>query len=162
MYRNSKYYAYDEDPPVEVVENLYRGPLPDDEILERFPQFGIRSIITLCDERSAADHVREQCRRRNLKHFHIPLSPFVRPTKSEVEQFLRLLEDRHHSPIYTHCIHGKDRTGAMLAIFRLSQGWSVEQAVKEMQTYRFGMEFDELLHVVRNYKHPLSPKDSSF
>lgn len=152
MAKYSKYYAYDEDPPVEVVENLYRGPLPDDEILERFPQYGITKVITLCDERRAASFIKEQCRERNLEHHHIPLSPFVRPAQADIDRFLNLLEERQNGAIYTHCIHGKDRTGAMLGIFRLSMGWTIDQAMREMQAYRFGMEFDQLLHAVRQYQ----------
>lgn len=147
-----RYYGYDSDPPVEVSENVYRGPLPDKRIMNRLQELNIQSIITLCDEREAALFMKEHCIRLGLNHHHIPLSPFVRPSKYEISQFLQIVGKRKNSPVYVHCIHGRDRTGAMIGIFRLTQGWTLEEALGEMQRFKFGMEFSELLAAVQHYK----------
>lgn len=145
------YYGYEKDPPEEVTRNVYRGPLPDKLIFEKLEELNTRKIITLCDESYAARQTKEHCRARGIEHFHIPLSPFYSPTKDQIEHFLELLEHRHKHPIYIHCIHGRDRTGAMIGIFRLSQGWSFDQAFEEMQKYCFDVSFHKLSHAVKEF-----------
>lgn len=141
-------------PPYSVVANLYRGPLPDKPLLDELQQLGVTRLVSLCDESDASMSMSLECARRGLDHCHIPLSPFVRPTEEEIEAFLSLLDQRDGMPTYVHCIHGRDRTGTMLGIFRLSQGWTLADALSEMQSYGFYMGFQELLSALRSYRAP--------
>ncbi len=138
-------------PPYFVVDHLYRGPLPDGDIMDELKQLDVVRLVTLCDESYAADSIRKECERRGLQNIHIPLSPFVRPGAEEIAYFLTLLSERDATPTYVHCIHGRDRTGTMLGIFRISQGWSISEAMAEMQEYGFFMGFRELLDALRGY-----------
>ena len=46
---------------------------------------------------------------------------------------LRIMTDPQNRPLMIHCAHGADRTGAMVALYRVVvQGWTKEQAVREM------------------------------
>jgi protein tyrosine/serine phosphatase len=46
---------------------------------------------------------------------------------------LRIMVDPRNRPLMVHCRHGADRTGAMVALYRVVvQGWTREQAVREM------------------------------
>ncbi|MBY0549785.1 MAG: tyrosine-protein phosphatase [Candidatus Obscuribacterales bacterium] len=138
-------------PPYLVVQNLYRGPLPDQVIFQEIQKAGIRRLITLCDEWSPSRDTKQHCKHLGLENHHIPLSPFYRPGKSDIQRFLQLLDERDTVPTYVHCIHGRDRTGCMLGIFRLTQGWSYEDALSEMQEHGFCMDFTELIASVRSY-----------
>jgi protein tyrosine/serine phosphatase len=41
-----------------------------------------------------------------------------------------------------HCAGGKHRTGVMTAVYRMANdGWSSDQAFKEMKSYKFGADF---------------------
>lgn len=138
-------------PPFEVVKNLYRGPLPDNLLLDELEDRGVIRVISLCNEPDAAETLRAECGVRGLQHCHIPLSPFARPDDCDVAYFLKLLEQRDAFPTYVHCIHGRDRTGTMLGIFRMSQGWSFAEAFEEMRSYGFYVGFQELLSAMRHY-----------
>lgn len=138
-------------PPIVVCEGLYRGPFPDDELLDVLAQLNVRTIVTLCDEHFAAQQIGRECKTRQLKNVHIPLNAFVCPSEKQISRFLEALESRHESGIYVHCIHGRDRTGTMIGIFRLSQGWSYDEVLSEMQKHGFGMEFRRLLDAVSKY-----------
>jgi len=53
-------------------------------------------------------------------------------------QFLRLLHDNHVKKVFVHCQTGDDRTGMMIAAYRMTeQGWTAEEAMKEMEAYGF-------------------------
>ena len=54
-----------------------------------------------------------------------------------LEALLVLTESR--SPVVVHCWHGADRTGAVVALYRMVvQGWTREQAIAELMDPRFG------------------------
>lgn len=51
----------------------------------------------------------------------------------DVVKFLRIVSTPSMQPVLVHCKHGADRTGTMLAIYRIVQeGWSKQQAIDEM------------------------------
>jgi hypothetical protein len=50
-----------------------------------------------------------------------------------VLEALKILTDPAMRPIAVHCQHGADRTGALVALYRMVvQGWSKEDALAEM------------------------------
>ena len=70
------------------------------------------------------------CRREDIEFISMPI-PAQGPTRSQVKQFLRLI-DTSPGPVLVHCEHGRNRTGIMCAIYRIArQGVPVEQALRE-------------------------------
>jgi hypothetical protein len=56
-----------------------------------------------------------------------------RPEIEDVIKFLRIVTTPSLQPVLVHCRHGSDRTGTMIAIYRIIvDGWSKEQAIVEM------------------------------
>ena len=52
---------------------------------------------------------------------------------------LRLLSDESQGPFLVHCQHGADRTGLVVAMYRIVfQGWTKEDAIAEMVDGGFG------------------------
>jgi protein tyrosine/serine phosphatase len=55
-----------------------------------------------------------------------------------------------NEPVFVHCAHGSDRTGCMVGIWRVSEdGYSYDQAYKEMRKYYFGPQFTNLSQAVK-------------
>jgi len=61
------------------------------------------------------------------------------PEDEDVIKFLRIVTTPSLQPVLVHCQHGSDRTGTMVAIYRIVyQGWSKEQATDEMINGGYG------------------------
>jgi hypothetical protein len=57
----------------------------------------------------------------------------------EAVAFLKVAVDPGRAPVLVHCLHGADRTGVMVAVYRVAvQGWSKEEAVREMTEGCYG------------------------
>ena len=71
-------------------------------------------------------------------------------TENELLQALEILRDAP-KPILVHCLHGADRTGIVIAMYRiLFQNWSKSDAIAEMTSDLFGYheEFSNLPELI--------------
>jgi protein tyrosine/serine phosphatase len=51
----------------------------------------------------------------------------------DVLWFLRIAADPARAPVFLHCQHGADRTGYLVAMYRVVvEGWDRERAIAEM------------------------------
>jgi protein tyrosine/serine phosphatase len=72
------------------------------------------------------------------------------PEDEDVVKFLRIATTPALQPVLVHCQHGSDRTGTMVAIYRIAvQGWTKAQAIDEMVNGGFG--FHPLWGNLRRY-----------
>lgn len=61
------------------------------------------------------------------------------PEDEDVVKFLRIATTPALQPMLVHCQHGSDRTGTMVAIYRIAyEGWTKAQATDEMINGGFG------------------------
>ncbi|CAK0811224.1 unnamed protein product, partial [Prorocentrum cordatum] len=114
-----------------VTRGLYRGSFPDNEGVAWLRRLGVRTIINLNGHNSSG--YRRVVLEQGIRYEHLPLSPMRAPTEEDVARFFEILGDWSASPIYVHCLHGVDRTGTMIALFRIrEQGWRNDEALAEM------------------------------
>ena len=95
-----------------------------------------------------------------MKFYRIPMTTRVPPTPPQIAQFLALVSDPAHQPVYVHCAGGRHRTGVMTAIHRMTQErWTGDQAFKEMKQYKYGADFlhPEFKRFVYAYPVPSAP-----
>jgi hypothetical protein len=61
------------------------------------------------------------------------------PEDEDVLEFLRAVTTPELQPVLVHCRHGSDRTGMMVAIYRIIiDGWTKAQAIDEMVNGGYG------------------------
>ena len=61
------------------------------------------------------------------------------PEDEDVVRFLRIATTPALQPVLVHCRHGSDRTGTMVAVYRMVvEGWTKAQATDEMVNGGFG------------------------
>ncbi len=140
---------------------LWRGSKPDRDDATWLIQKGVATIVNLelihDDERDlaratpAGDHVFE------VGYFHVrdwePLKLVTpRIVDDHIAHFLAIV-DQQPKPIYLHCRYGQDRTGAMIAVYRmLMEGVSKADAIEELRRNR-----GNWLKVDEQYIRDLSP-----
>jgi protein tyrosine/serine phosphatase len=130
-----------------VSDALYRSEQPSALGLQKLKKFGIKTIISLRSFHSD----RHQIEGTGLEYEHI----FMKPWHGEEEdavRFLRIVTDPKRTPVLVHCQRGADRTGAMIAIYRIAvQGWTKEEAIREMTQGGFGFHqtWENLLEWIR-------------
>jgi protein tyrosine phosphatase (PTP) superfamily phosphohydrolase (DUF442 family) len=111
-----------------VSSDLYRGDQPSLQGMQNLRDLGLKTIINLRSFHSDRDEIGDT----GLAYEHIYMKPW-HPEEEEVVRFLKMVTDPQRTPALVHCKHGSDRTGTMVAIYRIAvQGWSKAEAIREM------------------------------
>jgi protein tyrosine phosphatase (PTP) superfamily phosphohydrolase (DUF442 family) len=117
-----------------ISQSLYRSAQPSAEGMKSLKAVGVETIINLRSFHSDRDEIRETA----LAYEHIYMKAW-HPEEEEAVRFLQIVTNPKRSPVLVHCQHGADRTGTMCALYRVAvQGWSKEEALKEMVQGGFG------------------------
>jgi protein tyrosine/serine phosphatase len=130
----------------QVNEHLYRGAQPEKGWIEKLRALKIKTVINLrgADEGTSAEET--EAKAAGLRYFSVPLPGLSRPKDEQVEKILAIINDSQNWPVFVHCHHGEDRTGTIIAVYRITHdGWTSEQAKKEAKSYgmsrfQFGMK----------------------
>ena len=110
-----------------VEPDLYRSARPAAEGFRELAALGVKTVL---DVESPGDDA--AVRGTAIRLFHVPMSAFGL-RNDRVLAALRILADPANRPIVVHCHLGADRTGALIALYRVVvQGWSKEDAIREM------------------------------
>jgi protein tyrosine/serine phosphatase len=118
----------------------YRGGQPAGKDWTDLASLGIKTIIDLQADGDAAEP--QSVQRAGMKYVRIGMTTRVAPTREKLQQFLQLVNDPANHPVYVHCAGGRHRTGVMTAVYRMTnEGWTADQAFKEMKKFNFGPDF---------------------
>jgi len=119
----------------QVSAELYRGAQPEKRGYAELRQLGVRTVVNL---RQGEDWERAEVEGAGMRYVSLPTNTFF-PRKKRFRTFLALFDDPSNLPLFLHCRHGADRTGAAVAIYRiLRQDWSAREALREMTRGGFG------------------------
>jgi protein tyrosine phosphatase (PTP) superfamily phosphohydrolase (DUF442 family) len=117
-----------------VSDTLYRSAQPSAEGMKNLKAMGIETVVNLRSFHSDRDKIKGT----GLAYEHIYMKAW-HPEEEDAVRFLQIVTNPKRVPVLVHCQHGADRTGAMCAIYRVAvQGWSKEEALKEMTEGEFG------------------------
>lgn len=128
-----------------VSDGLYRGAQPTGEGIQQLQTLGVKTIVNLRMSNSNRDLLSAS----DPSHERIRMTAWL-PNDGEVVQFLQIVTDESRHPVFVHCRRGADRTGMMVAIYRIAlQGWDKEQAIAEMT--QGGFNFNDGWHNLVRY-----------
>lgn len=122
---------------VQVSPTLYRSGQPTAEGMKEIEKMGIRTVINLRNFHSDSSKIMGT----NLSLVEIPMKPWPLPD-SDIGRFLKIVTDTSKTPVLVHCYAGSDRTGTMVAVYRIVvEDWSKDDAIEEMTRGGFGYKW---------------------
>ncbi len=125
-----------------VDEHVYRGGEPTAVGLTELGAMGVKVDLDLREKSGATEVEKKEAEKLGMKYVNIPMRPLSAPTEDEMEHALSLLRQNNSGPVYVHCRRGKDRTGTVVACYRIQHdGWSNREALDEARKH--GMSFTE-------------------
>jgi protein tyrosine phosphatase (PTP) superfamily phosphohydrolase (DUF442 family) len=117
----------------QVDAALYRGGQPDAAGFAELKRLGIKTVVNL--RRNDAERQIVEA----LGMRYVDLATGLRPfglgggiAQDIVRRFFDVVDDPANGPVFLHCRRGADRTGTMVALYRITrQGWTVQAAYDE-------------------------------
>ncbi len=135
----------------QVNQQLYRGGQPKTGGLQRLKDLGVKTILNLRGEDAHNLAESKEARSLGLNYYSISLPQFSRPKDEEVERALDIVNATENQPVFIHCHHGRDRTGTIVACYRISHdGWTAARAKEEARRFGLWIEIG-MKHYIDNY-----------
>lgn len=117
-----------------VTDNIYRCAQPTAAGMRNAEKMGIKTVISLRAFHTDKDEIDSTKMKRERISFNT-----WHPEEEDVVEFLKIVTNTNGGPYLVHCLHGADRTGTMIAIYRMAvQGWAKDDAIQEMTKGDFG------------------------
>jgi protein tyrosine phosphatase (PTP) superfamily phosphohydrolase (DUF442 family) len=119
----------------EVTPLLYRGAQPDYKGFKALAESGVQIVVDTRGHREKSEG--KEVKMLGMKYVAIPWHcPF--PHDDTFAKFLKLIKENPQKKIFVHCRLGDDRTGMMIAAYRMAdEGWTADEAMREMQKFGF-------------------------
>ena len=126
----------------EITPTLYRGGQPKENGFEALARIGVQIVVDLRGDR---DKEREEVTRLGMQYVSMSWQCSF-PKDRIFADFLTLIRANPGKKIFVHCRVGDDRTGMMVAAYRMAeQGWSAVRAMKEMGSFGFSLVHKHLI-----------------
>tara|TARA_R100000951_G_C2601443_1_gene168304 strand:- start:277 stop:819 length:543 start_codon:yes stop_codon:yes gene_type:complete len=130
-----------------VSQTLYRSEQPSKKGFGVIDSMEIRTILSLRNR--VSDRFRARKSQVQLERLRINS---WRMTYDDIVSALIIIRDAE-KPVLVHCLHGSDRTGAIVAAYRMAfDGWSKEEAINEFLEEKYGYHekwFPDILNLLK-------------
>lgn len=119
----------------QVTPALYRSARLDSVDVAQLQALGVKTVISLRSFHSDTDILQGS----GIRTVRIPINTWAIREKHVIEAMRTIRAAEQEGPVLLHCLHGADRTGMMIAMYRmLYQGWPRDKAVDELKNGGYG------------------------
>jgi protein-tyrosine phosphatase len=99
---------------------------------------GVAIVVNFRDENDEIASEKRLVESLGIKYLGIPWSGGGLPSNAQLAQFLDLMHANPQTKIFVHCKRGADRTGVMVAAYRIAlEHAPTSAAISEMHQYHY-------------------------
>jgi tyrosine-protein phosphatase SIW14 len=121
-----------------VTGTLFRGAQPKDSAYAGLQKLGMSIVVDLRGESGEVSLEKKAVEAMGMQFVNLPWSGAGLPSRDQLLTFFTLLRDNPDKKIFLHCQYGADRTGVMIALYRIAvDHWTPEQAIAEMKDFHY-------------------------
>ena len=119
-----------------VTEILYRSEQPLSEDKDWLQVHNIQTVISL---RSSGRRDQKELGALGINLVHLPMRAWNISDRQVAQALQQIRQGQKKGGVLVHCYHGSDRTGLVIAMYRIiEQNWSIEAAREEMKKGGYG------------------------
>ena len=131
-----------------INDVLYRSEQPSKKGFKEIELIGVKTILNLRRLRNN----KKKAKGFNFNLVHHPIKT-KELNESDILKALKVIQNSEQ-PVLVHCWHGSDRTGTIIAAYRMViDNWSKKQAIEEFQKENLGYHYNmypQLLVLLKN------------
>lgn len=136
----------------QVNAQFYRGGQPTEKGVNGLAKMGVKTIINLRGEDKHSLIEKHWAEKADIKFISVNLSNWFEPKTSDIEKIIREIDTADNQPIFVHCKRGADRTGTVVAIYRITRdNYTAKQAYDEAKSFGFGWWQFPMKHYINEY-----------
>lgn len=113
-------------PAIATAGELKEGAIP------QLARLGFSSIVDLRTPPEGVEEEKTAAQRNSLRYINIPVGKEP-PSSAQIDQFRRWIDEPANRPVIVHCASA-NRVGTLWAMYRLTEGISLEEALMEGRT----------------------------
>jgi tyrosine-protein phosphatase SIW14 len=141
-----------------VDDRVYRGGQPTSEGLVSLSKLGIKTVIDLRLADGSSQVEKKVVEGLGMHYVSVPMGGFATPTDASIGKVLSLLQSESDAPVFVHCLRGKDRTGTVVACYRIQHDhWQNQQALKEAKSNGMSRLEIGMQHFILRYTPAVAP-----
>jgi len=123
--------------------------------LNSLAKVGVHAVIDLRNSGARSVHEEHAVEALGMKYYSVPLPALGAPPDDKVAVILALLDDANNWPVFIHCQRGKDRTGTIVACYRIEHDrWPNSRALSEAISDGLNSMERGMRDYIRRYKPP--------
>jgi tyrosine-protein phosphatase SIW14 len=121
-----------------VTGTLFRGAQPNSSAYAGLQKLGMNIVVDFRAESGEVSSEKKSVESLGMKFVNLPWSGASLPSRDQILTFFTLLRDNPDQKIFIHCQYGADRTGVMIALYRIAvDHWTPDQAIAEMKDFHY-------------------------
>ncbi len=122
-------------PNVQVTDpQLFRGGQPLEAAWPLLANAGVKLVVNLRNDPVPDEEI--DVLHFGMRYLASPMNGWGRPGPLQVDSIVDRIaqEISRNQPVFVHCQHGDDRTGTIIACYRIRiQGWTNQEALREAE-----------------------------
>jgi len=141
-----------------VNDHILRGGQPSHDGFKQLAERGVKTVVDLrwVDEHDIS-HEKRTVEDDGMHFVSVPMKGIGAPTEEQISKALSVLDDSASWPVFIHCRRGSDRTGTVLACYRISHDhWKNQKALEEAKAYGLSVFERAMRSFIANF-HPAFP-----